>query len=251
MRRARVELGLTRRSKQIQRLTDDFARQAAELEARQKVLNGATTNGHAEDATVSTMRTELNQLREQLSRAMAANTAAKQPRGDHTFNMATGAGARAFDGPNGLANGSPTKPRRGRRGSAPEAPDGFAGLENGGDVHRGIASVAVGSEFRAPGSTAYINEDEVFDDPAEEIMRLLEQEDALDEDVLNGLIRNLKVPAANGPTPPTPKEVLFPAHLISLVTNEFWRYGYMRESERFLANVMQTIQSHVMVRRPR
>jgi myosin-5 len=41
--------------------------------------------------------------------------------------------------------------------------------------------------------------------------------------------------------------VLFPAHLISLVTNEMWKYGMMRESERFLANVMQTVQQHVMV----
>lgn len=88
---------------------------------------------------------------------------------------------------------------------------------------------------------------DVYDDPAEEIMRLLEEEEPLDEDVLIGVIRHLKIPAPNLSSPPSPKEVLFPAHLISLVTNEMWKYGMMRESERFLANVMQTIQQHVMV----
>ncbi|KDN44775.1 hypothetical protein RSAG8_05248, partial [Rhizoctonia solani AG-8 WAC10335] len=42
-------------------------------------------------------------------------------------------------------------------------------------------------------------------------------------------------------------ELLFPAKLVSLVSKEMWKYGMMKESERFLANTMQTIQAHVMV----
>ncbi|WFD07005.1 Myosin type-2 heavy chain 1 [Malassezia vespertilionis] len=80
----------------------------------------------------------------------------------------------------------------------------------------------------------------------EEIIELLENEVQLDEDVLQGLVRYLKIPAPSLQNPPSMKEVLFPAHLISLVTNEMWKYGLVRESERFLANVMQTIQQHVM-----
>lgn len=82
--------------------------------------------------------------------------------------------------------------------------------------------------------------------PSEDIIALLENEVQLDEDVLNGLVRYLKIPTPSLQNPPAPKEVLFPAHLISLVTNEMWKYGLVRESERFLANVMQTIQQHVM-----
>lgn len=92
-------------------------------------------------------------------------------------------------------------------------------------------------------------QEELLDEPevpAEEIIELLENEVQLDEDVLEGLIRYLKVPAPSLQNPPSMKEVLFPAHLISLVTNEMWKYGLVRESERFLANVMQTIQQHVM-----
>jgi myosin-5 len=69
----------------------------------------------------------------------------------------------------------------------------------------------------------------------------------LDEDVLNGLIRGLRIPAPSLTNPSAAKEILFPANLISLVTNEMWKYGLIPESERFLANVMQAIQAHVMV----
>ncbi|KAI7580305.1 myosin-2 [Hortaea werneckii] len=61
-----------------------------------------------------------------------------------------------------------------------------------------------------------------------------------------GLIRNLKIPAPGTTPPPTDKEVLFPAYLINLVTSEMWNNGFVKESERFLANVMQSIQQEVM-----
>ena len=85
------------------------------------------------------------------------------------------------------------------------------------------------------------------DNSSDEIVRLLEDEEGLDEDVLQGLIYNLKIPAASLHNPPLAKEVIFPAHLISLVSNEMWKLGMIPESERFLANVMQAIQSYVIV----
>ncbi len=69
----------------------------------------------------------------------------------------------------------------------------------------------------------------------------------LDEDILDGLVRGLKIPAPSLTNPAAVKEILFPSNLISLVTNEMWKYGLIAESERFLANVMQSIQAHVMV----
>jgi hypothetical protein len=85
------------------------------------------------------------------------------------------------------------------------------------------------------------------DDPVEEKIRLLLDGKALDEDVLEGLVKGLKIPAASTTNPPNIKEILFPAHLICLVTSETWKYGLIEESERFLAATMQTIQEHVMV----
>ena len=86
-----------------------------------------------------------------------------------------------------------------------------------------------------------------YEDPAEEKIRLLQDIKHLDEDVLEGLIKGLKIPAPSSTNPSAVKEILFPANLISLITNEMWKYGLIPESERFLANVMQTIQGHVMV----
>ncbi|KAI9714769.1 MAG: Myosin type-2 heavy chain 1 [Bogoriella megaspora] len=79
-----------------------------------------------------------------------------------------------------------------------------------------------------------------------ELVDLLADEEELNEEVTLGLIRNLKVPPPSANPPPADKEVLFPAYLINLVTSEMWNNGYVKESERFLANVMQSIQQEVM-----
>ncbi len=68
----------------------------------------------------------------------------------------------------------------------------------------------------------------------------------LNDEVTLGLIKNLKIPSPTSTPPPTDKEVLFPPYLINLVTSEMWNNGFVKESERFLANVMQSIQQEVM-----
>ena len=99
----------------------------------------------------------------------------------------------------------------------------------------GSRSTVAGSTFN---SGVYNNGDELDS--------LLADEDGLNQEVTLGLIRNLKIPAPNSSTPPSEKEVLFPAYLINLVTSEMWNNGFVKESERFLANVMQSIQQDVM-----
>jgi myosin-5 len=79
-----------------------------------------------------------------------------------------------------------------------------------------------------------------------ELEGILADEDMLNDEVTLGLIKNLKIPSPTTTPPPTDKEVLFPAYLINLVTSEMWNNGFVKESERFLANVMQSIQQEVM-----
>ncbi|RMZ91960.1 hypothetical protein DV736_g787, partial [Chaetothyriales sp. CBS 134916] len=79
-----------------------------------------------------------------------------------------------------------------------------------------------------------------------ELENLLAQEDELNDEVTMGLIRSIKIPLPGANPPPTDKEVLFPSYLINLVTSEMWNNGFVKESERFLANVMQSIQQEVM-----
>ncbi|KAL1619479.1 Myosin type-2 heavy chain 1 [Neofusicoccum ribis] len=79
-----------------------------------------------------------------------------------------------------------------------------------------------------------------------ELENILSDEDGLNDEVTMGLIRNLKIPSPSTNPAPSDKEVLFPAYLINLVTSEMWNNGFVKESERFLANVMQSIQQEVM-----
>lgn len=85
-----------------------------------------------------------------------------------------------------------------------------------------------------------------LDNVEAELENLLADEEGLNDEVTMGLIKNLKIPAPGTSPPPTDKEVLFPAYLINLVTSEMWNNGFVKESERFLANVMQSIQQEVM-----
>jgi myosin V len=79
-----------------------------------------------------------------------------------------------------------------------------------------------------------------------ELEEILSDEDALNDEVTMGLIKNLKIPSPNSTPPPSDKEILFPAYLINLVTSEMWNNGFVKESEKFLANVMNSIQQEVM-----
>lgn len=85
-----------------------------------------------------------------------------------------------------------------------------------------------------------------IDNVEHELENILADEDMLNDEVTLGLIKNLKIPAPSTTPQPTDKEVLFPAYLINLVTSEMWNNGFVKESERFLANVMQSIQQEVM-----
>ena len=144
---------------------------------------------------------------------------------------------------NGLINlVSSKKPKRRSAGAEPRDLDRSSGAFNprpgsmvippGGTYHRQNLS---GSTFLPAGDNIEM-----------ELENLLADEDGLNDEVGMGLIKNLKIPAPTTTPPPTDKEVLFPSYLINLVTSEMWNNGFVKESERFLANVMQSIQQEVM-----
>lgn len=235
---------------QIEKLLADFAKQTEAMEARQKVLNGATNHHSDDSAAIGTLRAELASLREQLSRAAnlssgKQSSSAQARDGPPNFNMALG---RPGENGAGSALATPHK-RRNRRGSVPQIYPSDS-TQSTLPPYDEFAPRAFSVNGLPQDALRKLAGDQPLDPEAiaQEIIKLLEDEKPLDEDMLGSLIVNLRIPQASSSTPPVPKEVLFPAHLISLVTNEMWKYGMLRESERFLANVMQTIQSHVMVR---
>lgn len=79
-----------------------------------------------------------------------------------------------------------------------------------------------------------------------EIERLLEDEKVLYTEVIQGLIFNLKIPVPSSTEKITAKEILFPANIVNLITSEMWRLGFVKESEKFLGQVMQAIQDSNM-----
>lgn len=237
-------------------LREEAAQHVQELEARERVIEQSTQSAEEDAQLISALRREVAQLQEQLNRAETLNTLQKNasaPRADaaEPFQLSMVRDLEA----NGIEPGSGAGRRRPRRHSDVVADEGD-GLDHNSmslakremAMANRHASMAFGPDGLPISSIPGYGEDEFGSDvdPAEEIIRLLESEEQLDEDVLNGLITNLRIPSPSATNAPSPKEVLFPAHLISLVTNEMWKYGMVRESERFLANVMQTIQQHVM-----
>ncbi|XXH00264.1 nucleoside triphosphate pyrophosphohydrolase ham1 [Hypoxylon texense] len=140
--------------------------------------------------------------------------------------------------PNGLINlVSSKKPKRRSAGAEPSGMDRFSAAYNPRPV-----SMAIPTGVRGP-TAGYIPGADTIE---MELENLLADEDGLNEEVTMGLIKNLKIPSPNTNPPPSDKEVLFPSYLINLVTSEMWNNGFVKESERFLANVMQSIQQEVM-----
>ncbi|KAI1462207.1 putative myosin MYO2 [Annulohypoxylon moriforme] len=140
---------------------------------------------------------------------------------------------------NGLINlVSSKKPKRRSAGAEPVGMmDRFSAAYNPRPV-----SMAVTSGAHRPG-VGYVPGVDTIE---MELENLLADEDGLNDEVTMGLIKNLKIPSPNTNPPPSDKEVLFPSYLINLVTSEMWNNGFVKESERFLANVMQSIQQEVM-----
>jgi len=246
----------------ILKLTDEISRQATQIETQQKALEATPVRAHEDTSVIATLKNEVSGLREQLNRAYALNTLTKGPRGDQPQPLSpTFAPTLRTLEPNGTTvNGNPNNRHQRRHSSAgvlnlapPEsrtsADELMYDVKKSQTANPRAVSVAFNGEdnfmrYRNMNGLPGIRD---YEDPAEEKIRLMMDAKRLDEDVLDGLIRGMKIPVPSLTNPSAVKEILFPANLISLVTNEMWKYGLIAESERFLANVMQTIQAHVMV----
>jgi myosin-5 len=256
----------------IEKLTGELAQRTTDLETAQKAIDTRPVRSADDSSVITTLKNEVGSLREQLNRANALNSltgGARNVPPSPTFapalrlgggDLPNGAPVNGSGGSHGLAavSGGPAGWRNQRRHSSAgafslAAADPRSSVDETMMTHKRhqfanplVVSVAYnsdeGARFRTPSGL-----DRYEEDPAEEKIRLLLDGKALDEDVLEGLVKGLKIPAASTTNPPNIKEILFPANLISLVTNEMWKYGLIQESERFLAAIMQTIQAHVVV----
>ena len=139
--------------------------------------------------------------------------------------------------PTGLINlVSSKKPKRNSAGAERSHVDRFSGAYNPRPMSMAVTGATLN---RTPIDSA-------VDVVEHELVGILSDEEGLNDEITNGLIKALKIPSPTAVPPPSDKEVLFPSYLINLVTSEMWNNGYVKESERFLANVMSNIQQEVM-----
>ncbi|CAJ0873836.1 11776_t:CDS:10 [Entrophospora sp. SA101] len=240
---------------EIQKITSDNTKKDEEI-TKLRATN-AKYKGTEDPAAVLALKQEIANLREQLAKVKSASMKGtptpptSNPRQETSY---------LTNGSNTTLKPPSTQKRKNRRHSFAESwgPTEVSKRKNKTSTDLIMAEGKKGSvrpvsisytqmnipKIRAPGGRIHLSD--IEDDPEDEIMKLLEDEEALDEEVINGLIKSLKIPLPSLQNPPSQKEILFPARLITLLAKQMWKLGYIKESERLFANVMKTIQEHVM-----
>ncbi|WVQ76759.1 hypothetical protein IAR50_006433 [Cryptococcus sp. DSM 104548] len=246
------------KDEEIQRLSRELDAAAQSLIIKEQVVDDGARQTLEDKATINQLRSELGQLREQLSRSNALNSLT---RGDKSRDMPLSPthAQSSIRRPEQMSvsvvssERLPFTRRRPRRhsltGTMSQINDVARDPKQ--DFKHVMSSRAASVMYTQdiplrPRDSQGLPLSSALNNASDEILRLLEDEASLDEDVLQGLIRQLKIPSPSLHTPPTAKEVLFPAHLISLISNEMWKQAMVPESERFLANVMQNIQQLIV-----
>jgi len=225
----------------MRRLQEEEKQLRESLRVNNVELEAARQSKTASESEKLSLRQQLADLQDQLELAKRAAPATNGA-GDLALGAAGGLASQASAGLINLV--SSKKPKRRSAGPEPIYTERFSGSFNPRPVSMAFGATAVGGHHTQTLSGSTFNTG--LENVEMELENLLADEDGLNDEVTMGLIRNLKIPAPGNNPPPTDKEVLFPAYLINLVTSEMWNNGFVKESERFLANVMQSIQQEVM-----
>jgi myosin-5 len=232
---------------EMKKLQQSFEESTANIKRMQEEERELRDSLRSTNTELETMRDQSAQieeeklsLRQQLTELQDQLELARRMAPVNGEGLANGAVA-AAPAASGLINlVSSKKPKRRSAGAEPRELDRFSAAYNPRPVSMAVTSSAHRQNIAGGGFVASVDNIEM------ELETLLADEDGLNEEVTMGLIRNLKIPSPNTNPPPSDKEVLFPSYLINLVTSEMWNNGFVKESERFLANVMQSIQQEVM-----
>jgi len=230
--------------KKLQQSFDESSSNVKRMQLEEQQLKDSlrvtSTQLEAAKQEVTRSETEKNNLRQQLTEMQEALELARRSTPLVNGDLANGATNGVLPPvASGLINlVSSKKPKRRSAGAEPRDMERYSIAYNPRPV-----SMAGTTRQNLPGAPTFMPG---VDNIELELETLLADEDGLNEEVTLGLIRNLKIPSPATNPPPSDKEVLFPSYLINLVTSEMWNNGFVKESERFLANVMQSIQQEVM-----
>lgn len=216
----------------VKRMQEEERQLRESLRATNEELEAARQQSEQSEVEKNSLRQQIAELQEALEQARRAAPV--------NGELVNGNGP-ASAAPAGLINlVSSKKPKRRSAGAEPREMDRYSMAYNPRPVS--MAVPGMNRQTTLSGSTFIPGIDSI----EMELEGLLADEEGLNQEVTIGLIRNLKIPSPSSNPAPTDKEVLFPSYLINLVTSEMWNNGFVKESERFLANVMQSIQQEVM-----
>ncbi|KAK4645876.1 Myosin type-2 heavy chain 1 [Podospora bellae-mahoneyi] len=216
----------------VKRMQEEERQLRESLRATNEELEAARQQSEQSEVEKNSLRQQIAELQEALEQARRAAPV--------NGELVNGNGP-ASTAPAGLINlVSSKKPKRRSAGAEPREMDRYSMAYNPRPVS--MAVPGMNRQTTLSGSTFIPGIDSI----EMELEGLLADEEGLNQEVTIGLIRNLKIPSPSSNPAPTDKEVLFPSYLINLVTSEMWNNGFVKESERFLANVMQSIQQEVM-----
>ncbi|KAI9795542.1 MAG: Myosin type-2 heavy chain 1 [Candelina submexicana] len=219
-------------SASMKRLQDEEKALRESLRLTNLELDQAKQSGSKDEVEKMSLRQQLADLQDQLEFAKRAAPVNGEMQNGTSIQPPS----------NGLINlVSSKKPKRRSAGAERIDVDRISGAFN----PRPVSMAISGTNPYRP-SVSNTNLSPGLDNVEWELEALLSDEDGLNDEVTMGLIRNLKIPTPGTTPPSTDKEILFPSYLINLVTSEMWNNGFVKESERFLANVMQSIQQEVM-----
>ncbi|OXG51031.1 hypothetical protein C355_02471 [Cryptococcus neoformans Th84] len=245
----------TEQREEIRLLTAQLDAALCSIEETKVSLDLANNQSVGDKATIDKLRSELSHVREQLSRTNTLNALTRGNRSrDVPPSPSTGHGFRHFENTVGLGTAPDQVPLARRRNRRHSMAAGSLLVGSGNQNANQIVKLnpRAASTIYTQDITLHLRDSQDLPflpslaNTSDEITRLLEDEVSLDDDVLQGLIYQLKIPNPSLHAPPTAKDVLFPAHLISLVSNEMWKRHMRSESERFLAVVMSAVQRHVV-----
>ena len=216
----------------VKRLQDEERALRESLTKADTELNQSKEAGVVSDNEKKSLRQQLTELQEQLEVAKRTGPTNGEVANGHAPVPAT----------NGLIHlVSQKRAKRRSAGTEKIDADRYSGAYN----PRPMSMAVTGpNAYRGHGTSSGMSP--TVDNIELELVDLLSDEDGLNDEITMGLIKALKIPLPTATPPPNDKEVLFPAYLINLVTSEMWNNGFVKESERFLANVMSNIQQEVM-----
>lgn len=253
--------GLRDKNAHLESTLEQLQRDLAAEKEKTSNITKPTTADAAENEQVADLKSQIIALKAQLAKSMHTRQGSLPPikQNSSNRNMSPSASSRrqfsrmalddeAQDSIKPLGNNSQHSltNRKLRRNSSAEVTGNMPKTS----IDQIRKAEALGSRNPRPTSVGQSNTiaggksgrlDVISDNPEEEINAILRQEEPLLEEVLEGLVKSLKLPLPSEKNAPSHKEVMFPAHLISMCVNDMWRIGYNRESENLLFSVMDTI----------